>query len=152
MAEVNVVFRLKQVEDYRSRLEDDLHETNKPLARYSDDKDLEELLKRQERDGDPMLNYIRNKKESGADATPCKLFFDVIDICEVVFDSNFFIIFFTAKPVYRGAYPENRFSIRPGYRWDGVDRSNGFETKWFDVQSKRKAGEEEAYKYSTEDM
>lgn len=67
-----IAFRLKQVEDYRSRLEGDLHEINKPLARYSDDKDLEEMLKKQERDGDPMLNYIRNKKESGADGTPCK--------------------------------------------------------------------------------
>lgn len=73
MSHGNMAFRLKQVEDYRSRLEDDLHETSKPLARYSDDKDLEEMLKKQERDGDPMLNYIRNKKESGPDATPCKL-------------------------------------------------------------------------------
>lgn len=58
----------------------------------------------------------------------------------------------TAKPVYQGSFPENRFNLRPGYRWDGVDRSNGYEKKWFETQNKKKAGEEEAYKYSVEDM
>lgn len=137
------------MEDYRSRLESDLHETSKPLARYSDDKDLESLLKKQERDGDPMLNYIRNKKDSATDGTPCKLSDHRSVYCDLLLYSWFSLL---AKPIYQGNYPENRFGIRPGYRWDGVDRSNGYETKWFDVQSKRKAGEEEAYKYSTEDM
>ena len=62
------------------------------------------------------------------------------------------LFFFSAKPIYCGIYPENRYAIKPGYRWDGVDRSNGFEVKWFDVQSTKKAGEEESYKYSVEDM
>lgn len=120
---------VKQVEDYKAQLEEAAHEMAKPLARYADDQDLDEHLKQQERIGDPMLDYIRSKKKEKdrAEGRP-------------------------QKPQYKGSFPDNRFGIRPGYRWDGVDRSNGFEKKWFEMTSKKKAVEEEAYKYSVEDM
>ncbi|KAJ0170524.1 hypothetical protein K1T71_013895 [Dendrolimus kikuchii] len=118
---------LKQIQDQESRVNDFLHESSKPLARFKDDRDLETSLKDVERDGDPMLQYIRERKRECGELPP-------------------------EKPSYKGSFPPNRFNIRPGYRWDGVDRSNGYEKKYFDQQSKRKAQEEEAYKWSTEDL
>ncbi|CAB0001104.1 unnamed protein product, partial [Nesidiocoris tenuis] len=56
---------LKQVQDQEERLVDMAREMSKPFARYADDDDLEKALKAQEREGDPMLDYIRNhQKES----------------------------------------------------------------------------------------
>lgn len=121
---------VKQVEDHQRRREEEQHEMSKPVARHAGDKDLEDYLKNQERDGDPMLAYMREKEREKR-----------IDSGQVM-----------CMPKYQGSYALNRFNIAPGYRWDGVDRSNGYEKKYFDLQSKKKAGEEEAYRYSTEDM
>ncbi|KAG8039030.1 hypothetical protein G9C98_003337 [Cotesia typhae] len=56
------------------------------------------------------------------------------------------------KPIYQNASMPNRFGIKPGHRWDGVDRSNGYEKKWFEAKNARAAIQEEAYKWSTSDM
>lgn len=60
-----MIFRIKQVKDAQKQHESDLHEMQKPLARYADDRDLEDLLKSKIRDGDPMLEYITNNKGNG---------------------------------------------------------------------------------------
>ncbi|XP_060535186.1 BUD13 homolog [Cylas formicarius] len=120
---------LKQVEAQGVKIAEELHEMSKPLARYADDEDLEKYLKEQEREGDPMLAYIRKKKK------------------KVAIESGK-----PMKPQFEGEYMPNRFLIAPGYRWDGVDRSNGYEKKYFDIQNSRKADVEESYKWSTEDM
>ena len=65
ITDVTTVFtfnhRLKQGTDHMSRLEDAMHEMSKPLARYADDTDRDALLKEQEREMDPMLEYMRKK-------------------------------------------------------------------------------------------
>ncbi|XP_066495712.1 BUD13 homolog [Tiliqua scincoides] len=119
---------LAQCRQQQQNVEDAVKEMQKPLARYIDDQDLDQMLREQEREGDPMADFIRRKRaKEGKDAK--------------------------GKPRYNGpAPPLNRFSIWPGYRWDGVDRSNGFEQKRFARIASKKAVQELAYKWSVEDM
>ena len=127
---------LKQREDRMDRLHEDVKEMKKPLARYEDDEDREQLLKAKELKEDPMLQFMRRKKEE-------QKVRESSSRGEAVF----------SHPVYRGPPPPvNRFGILPGYRWDGVDRSNGFEKRLMDRQAEKMASQEEAYKWSTEDM
>ncbi|XP_067421974.1 BUD13 homolog isoform X2 [Emydura macquarii macquarii] len=119
---------LAQSRQQQQNVEDAVKEMQKPLARYIDDQDLDQMLREQEREGDPMANFIKKKKAKESK------------------DKR-------EKPRYSGpAPPLNRFNIWPGYRWDGVDRSNGFEQKRFARQASKKAVQELAYKWSVEDM
>lgn len=120
---------LKQIEDIEKRYQEHVHEASKPLARMADDEDLQNHLRNQERIDDPMLEYFRRKKQDDNKKKGVE-----------------------EKPKYQGQFPDNRFNIRPGYRWDGVDRSNGYEKKYFGMVNSKKSLEEEAYRYSTEDM
>ncbi|CAJ1063962.1 BUD13 homolog [Xyrichtys novacula] len=117
---------LAQSQMQQQKLEDALHEAQKPLARHCDDEDLDRMLREQEREGDPMAAMLRRKKDHNTKAE---------------------------KPQYKGpAPPPNRFNILPGYRWDGVNRSNGFEKKRYTRIADKKAVQEAAYKWSVEDM
>ena len=60
---------------------------------------------------------------------------------------------FSGIPTYQGPLPPpNRFQIAPGYRWDGVDRSTGFEKRFHERINRQKVTDSNAYSWSTEDM
>ncbi|KAK8200069.1 Pre-mRNA-splicing factor of RES complex-domain-containing protein [Phyllosticta capitalensis] len=81
-----------------------------PLARGVDDKEMNEEMKEVERWNDPAMQFLTSKKEKKSKS---------------------------GKPLYKGAFEPNRYGIRPGHRWDGVDRSNGFEREWFKSRNAR---------------
>jgi len=81
-----------------------------PLARTIDDDALNEELRARERWNDPAAQFLATKKSGKS---------------------------LTGKPLYTGAFAPNRYGIRPGHRWDGVDRSTGFEKEWFQARAKK---------------
>jgi len=101
-------------EEHRKELEDI---KNAPFARYENDPTLERARKAEIRTDDPMAAYMMKKQREAT--------------VEAAARSGKVL-----KPEYKGPAPRpNRFNIRPGYRWDGIDRGNGFEGKWFKRQS-----------------
>lgn len=80
------------------------------VARYADDAELNDELKGKSQWNDPAAGFLRKKKAGRST---------------------------TGKPLYQGAFQPNRYGIRPGHRWDGVDRGNGFESQWFNSRNKK---------------
>ena len=72
-----------------------------PLSRYTDDVEMNEELKERERWNDPASQFLTRAGKSVG-----------------------------GKSLYQGPAMPNRYGIRPGHRWDGVNRGMGFEIEF----------------------
>jgi len=112
---------------------------NSSFSRTINDKELDQEKKNVIRDGDPMayVDLINRKRK------------------KVLGKSNEGTDLFVkkAKPTYNGPRPKrNRYTINPGYRWDAIDRGNGFEEKVFDIFYSKRRDKENSYIKSCADM
>ena len=95
----------------RQKRKEDLDEARfMTVARKVDDEDMNRELKEVDRWNDPAMQFLA-KKKSGKSVS--------------------------GKPLYQGAFAPNRYGIRPGHKWDGVDRGNGWEAERFKGMNRR---------------
>jgi hypothetical protein len=109
---------------------------NEPLTRYDIDKQTEDDMRYKQRFGDPMKELIASKNIKRGESN------DMANKRE----RGFYL------PKCKFVAGVNRFGIEPGYRWDGVDRSTGFEKKYLESINLRNAREHEYHKLRTEEM
>lgn len=93
------------------------------VSRRVTDSEYNKHFREQERADDPALAFLTKKRVAGPQKTK-----------------------------YKGPYPPNRFNIPPGYRWDGVDRGNGFEKAFFERKAALERREQEARAWGQSDM
>ncbi|XP_015947022.1 uncharacterized protein LOC107471973 [Arachis duranensis] len=138
---------LAQKREAEARMKELETEKDKPFSRSRDDPELDNMLKDRLRWGDPMAHLVKKKypepvlpdlgegekmKESG------------FVVPQDIPDHSWLKRGLDAAP--------NRYGIRPGRHWDGVDRSNGFEKEMFKRSNERQARDREAYLWSVSDM
>ncbi|KAI3733015.1 hypothetical protein L1987_64230 [Smallanthus sonchifolius] len=138
---------LAQKREAEARLQELEHEKAKPFARTRDDLDLNDIQKNAVRWGDPMAHLVKKKHS--------EVVLPDIGDDERMKESGFIV----PQQVPNHSWLKrgldgapNRYGIKPGRHWDGVDRSNGFEKQMFNRQNLKQASEREAYLWSVADM
>lgn len=94
---------------------------------YENDEKVNEVEKRETKRDDPALMFDKKLRRDFSKGGSRKY------------------VSITGRKLYKNGFPANRFNIRPGWRWDGVDRSNGFEKRWFEKQAEIKDGKQMKY-------
>ncbi|KAF4584210.1 pre-mrna-splicing factor cwc26 [Ophiocordyceps camponoti-floridani] len=117
-----------QLEAARKRREQLSDAKAMAFARTADDEQMNKELREKERWNDPMAQFMQVEKKAGSGNKVSK-----------------------RHPTYSGAAAPNRYGIRPGYRWDGVDRGNGMEAKRFKALNQRERNKALAYSWQMDE-
>jgi len=128
-------------------------EAAKPFARGHDES-LDAEQKERMRWGDPMAHLVK-KKTSGNDLLLDAPLSSLTAQQDALKRSGFIIPLEVPKHSWmrRGVGPpSNRYNIKPGRHWDGVDRSNGFERDYFKRTTELRRREQEAHMWAQGDM
>ncbi|RDA85145.1 hypothetical protein CP532_1588, partial [Ophiocordyceps camponoti-leonardi (nom. inval.)] len=118
-----------QLQEARKRKDQLADAVNMPFARKADDEEMNKELKERERWNDPAAQFLGDKKETAGTGKKRS----------------------KRHPTYAGAAPPNRYGIRPGYRWDGVDRGNGFEATRFKAMNRQERNKSLAYSWQMDE-
>ena len=97
---------------------------NKSPKPLSESEKYNEMLKKKQRFGDPCAGFLKKKERKKEEKKETKE--------EKGSDKKE-----NTRPIYQGKYPQNRFDIKPDYKWDGIDRGNGYEKHYFDVLNRK---------------
>lgn len=95
------------------------------LARYADDEELNAEMRAEERWNDPAAKFLSERAPEKKSVT--------------------------GKALYKGSFEPNRYGMRPGRRWDGVDRGNGFEKRWFQARNEKENKRNLEYSWEMDD-
>ncbi|KAK5081514.1 Pre-mRNA-splicing factor cwc26 [Lithohypha guttulata] len=118
------------------------------LGRSADDEELNERQKEEVRWDDPMAQYIAERRaEKDAEEEERnprakrrgRRDLEGVEVVKV------------RKREYQGPAPPNRYGIKPGWRWDGVDRGCGFEKEWFQARGKKTRNENLEYQWAMDE-
>lgn len=138
---------LAQKREAEARLEEFKSEKDKPFARSRDDADLDRMLKERVRWGDPMAHLVTRKHSLPV--------LPDLGESEKMKESGFIIPQEIPSHSWikrRLEAAPNRYGIKPGRHWDGVDRSTGYEKEMFKRTNEKRATEMEAYMWSVSEM
>ncbi|KAL8272268.1 hypothetical protein Esti_003785 [Eimeria stiedai] len=132
---------LKQKQDRKSTRQEEEKLAKAPFARYEIDEEYDAALRARDRWADPLAKAptsagkLREAEPDGAATRGDSEEREAKPLPDCPHDA-----------------PPNRFNIKPGYRWDGVVRGNGYEEERLKAINRRKWEAEMAHMNNTADM